>query len=90
MQKIWPVPVAGRTRSYMVGWLLRATFSTVALALVAYAVVAVPVGRRTLFEHASAISKTRPAQELATDVEAAAATAFEKARARLKTGSSSP
>lgn len=74
----------------MVGWLLRATFSTIALALAAYVVIAVPVGRRTLFEHASEIAKTQPAQELASDVEDAASTAIERARTRLKAGPSAP
>ncbi len=68
----------------MVGWLLRATFSTVILGLAAYVVIAVPIGRRTLLEHATEISKTRPAQELASDVESAAATAIERAKVQLK------
>jgi len=70
----------------MVSWLLRATLSTVALAIVGYVAVAVPVGRRTLFEHASEIARTQPAQELAEDVESTATAAFEQARARLKQG----
>ena len=70
----------------MVGWLLRATFSTVVLAMMAYVVVTVPLGRRTLFEHASEIARTRPAQELASDVETAAARALSRARERLRSG----
>ncbi len=67
----------------MVGWLIRATFGTVVLALVGYVTVAIPVGRRTLFEHVAEIARTQPAQELASDVEATAAAAYLRVRARL-------
>ncbi len=67
----------------MVGWLIRATLGTLLLASVGYVVLAVPVGRRTLFEHATQISRTRPAQELATDVADVAAAAYQRARAQL-------
>ena len=54
------------------------------LGVFAYAVVAVPIGRRTLFEHGVHIAKTKPAQELAEDVEAAAGAAVERAKTALK------
>ncbi|MFT3922638.1 MAG: hypothetical protein QM778_08905 [Myxococcales bacterium] len=46
----------------MIGWLLRATCATVLLGALGYLVVAVPLGRRTLFEHGVQISRTEPAQ----------------------------
>ena len=64
----------------MIGWLLRATCATVLLGAVGYLVVAVPLGRRTLFEHGLEIARTEPAQELASDVRDAA----EKAVGRVK------
>jgi hypothetical protein len=57
----------------MIGFLLRATVGTIALALLAYTVVAVPLGRRTLYEHSVQIFHTKPAQELAEDLRGAAA-----------------
>jgi hypothetical protein len=68
----------------MIGWLVRATVSLLVLGLCAYAVVAVPVGRRTLLEHGMEIAKTRPARELAQDVETAAGAAVERARTALR------
>ena len=68
----------------MIGWLLRATVSLLVLGVFAYAVVAVPIGRRTLFEHGLHIARTKPAQELAEDVGAAAGAAVERARTALK------
>jgi hypothetical protein len=68
----------------MIGWLLRATVSLVVLGLCAYAVVAVPIGRRTLLEHGVEIARTRPAKELAQDVESAAGAAVDRARTALK------
>jgi hypothetical protein len=68
----------------MIGWLLRATVSLVMLGLCAYAVVAVPVGRRTLLEHGIEIARTRPARELAQDVETAAGAAVDRARTALR------
>jgi hypothetical protein len=50
----------------------------------AYTVVAVPIGRRTLFEHAVHIARTRPAKELAEDVSAATSDAIDRARTALK------
>jgi hypothetical protein len=64
----------------MISWLVRATCATVLLGAVGYLVVAVPLGRRTLFEHGLQISRTEPAQELAADV----ADAAEKAVGRVK------
>lgn len=52
--------------------------------VVSYAVIAVPIGRRTLFEHALHIARTKPAQELAEDVGAAAGAAVERARTALR------
>lgn len=72
----------------MVGWLVRATCSTVVLAILGYVIVAIPVGRRTLFEHASEIARTQPAQELATDVGTTAAAAYSRVRARLASNES--
>jgi hypothetical protein len=68
----------------MVGWLLRATVSLFVLGVFSYAVVAVPIGRRTLFEHGVHIARTKPAQELAEDVGVAAGAAVERARTALK------
>lgn len=62
----------------MIGWLVRATCTTVVLGVLGYFVVAVPVGRRTLFEHGLEIYRTQPAQELATDVGDAAQTAYQR------------
>lgn len=64
----------------MISWLLRATCATVLLGALGYLVVAVPLGRRTLFEHGIEISRTGPARELAADVKQAA----EKAVGRVK------
>ncbi len=64
----------------MISWLLRATCVTVLLGAVGYLVVAVPLGRRTLFEHGLEIARTEPAQDLASDVRDAA----EKAVGRVK------
>jgi hypothetical protein len=68
----------------MVSWLVRATFGVVVFAALGYLVVSVPVGRKTLFEHTLAISKTREARELAEDVQQAASTTAEKVREGLK------
>ena len=68
----------------MIGWLVRATVSLLVFGLCAYAVVAVPVGRRTLLEHGVEIAKTRPARELAQDVENAASAAVDRARTALR------
>ncbi len=68
----------------MIGWLVKATFSVILLGLLAYTVVAVPIGRRTLFEHGVNISKTRPAKELAEDVSSATTDAIDRARTALK------
>lgn len=68
----------------MIGWLLRATFSLILLGALAYGVVAVPIGRRTLFEHGVNIARTRPAMELAEDVSSAATAAIDRARTALK------
>lgn len=67
----------------MVGFLLRATFGTVVLGLVGYVAVTVPVGRRTVFEHAIAIARTQPARDFAEDVGAAARVAAERVRMSL-------
>jgi hypothetical protein len=68
----------------MIGWLLRATVSLLVLGLCAYTVVAVPIGRRTLFEHGIHIARTKPAKELADDVATAAAAAVDRARTAFK------
>lgn len=68
----------------MVSWLLRATLSVTIFAALGYFVIAVPVGRKTLFEHTLAIAKTRPARELAEDVQQAASDTAEKVREGLK------
>jgi hypothetical protein len=65
----------------MISWLLRATVSVVLLGAVGYLVVAVPVGRRTIFEHGMEIARTRPAQELASDLGTAAEAAIERVKA---------
>lgn len=67
----------------MIGWLVRATVGTVILGVTGYTIVAVPVGRRTLFEHGVAIFHTQPAQELAEDLSGAAAEAVDQVRSRL-------
>lgn len=68
----------------MVTWLLRATFSVILFGAIAYGVVAVPIGRRTLFEHGVNIARTRPAKELAEDVSSATTGAIDRARTALK------
>jgi hypothetical protein len=68
----------------MVGWLLRATLSLIVLGVFAYTMVAVPIGRRTLFEHATNIARTKPAKELAEDVSTAADGAIDRARTALQ------
>jgi hypothetical protein len=68
----------------MIGWLLKATFSVILLGVLAYTVVAVPIGRRTLFEHGVNIARTRPAKELAEDVGSATSEAIDRARTALK------
>lgn len=68
----------------MIGWLLKATVSLIILGLCCYVVVAVPLGRRTLFEHGLQIAKTKPARELAEDVGSAASAAVDRARTALK------
>jgi hypothetical protein len=67
----------------MIGWLIRATFGTILMGVAGYAFVAVPVGRRTMFEHVLAISQTQPAQEMADDVKATAGEAVDRVRASL-------
>lgn len=67
----------------MIGWLVRATISTLVLGVVGYAIVTVPVGRRTLFEHGLQICRTQPAQELAADLRTEAGKAVDRARASL-------
>jgi hypothetical protein len=67
----------------MIGWLLRATFTTVVLSALAYVVIAVPVGRRTLLEHGTAIANTEPARELVDDVADVVEDAVGKAKQRL-------
>jgi hypothetical protein len=69
--------------NFMVGWLLRATVGVTIFAALGYLVVSVPVGRKTLFEHSVAISKTRPARELVEDVRQAASDTAEKVREGL-------
>jgi hypothetical protein len=71
----------------MIGWLVRATVGTILLGVVGYVVVAIPVGRRTLFEHGLEIVRTRPAQELAEDLRNTAGQAVDKARASLSADS---
>jgi hypothetical protein len=68
----------------MATWLVKATFSVILFGLLAYCVVAVPIGRRTLFEHGVNIARTRPAKELAEDVGAATSEAIDRARTALK------
>jgi hypothetical protein len=68
----------------MVTWLLRATFSVILFGALAYGVVAVPIGRRTLLEHGVNIARTRPAKELAEDVSSATSGAIDRARTALK------
>jgi hypothetical protein len=68
----------------MVGWLLRATFGVILFGALAYVVVAVPIGRRTLFEHGVKIARTRPAKELAEDVSTATSGAIDRAKTALK------
>jgi hypothetical protein len=68
----------------MIGWLVKATFSVILLGLLAYTVVAVPIGRRTLFEHGLNICRTKPAKELAEDVSSATSDAIDRARTALK------
>jgi hypothetical protein len=68
----------------MLGWLLRATLSLIIFGLLAYTVIAVPIGRRTLLEHALNIARTAPAKELAEDVGSATSGAIDRARTALK------
>jgi hypothetical protein len=68
----------------MLGWLFRLTTSLIIFGLLAYMVVAVPIGRRTLLEHASSIARTKPAEELTEDVRSATTGALERARTALK------
>lgn len=68
----------------MVGWLFRATLGLIIFGLLAYTVVAVPIGRRTLLEHALNIARTAPAKELAEDVSTATSGAIDRARTALK------
>jgi hypothetical protein len=68
----------------MIGWLVRATIGTILLGVAGYVVVAVPVGRRTLFEHGLEIVRTRPAQELGEDLRTTANGAIDRARASLE------
>lgn len=56
----------------MLSRLVVRAFELLLVVLAAYTVVCVPVGRRTLFEHALAIFSTEPAHEAAADVRAAA------------------
>ena len=49
--------------------LLSSLFSLIGLAVVAYVWFFVPIGRRTLHEHALRIAETEPAQELGVEVE---------------------
>jgi hypothetical protein len=67
----------------MLGWLVRATVGTMMLGVVGYTVVAVPIGRRTLFEHSVQIFHTQPAQELAEDLSTTAAQAVDRVRSSL-------
>lgn len=67
----------------MIGWLLRAACATVTLGILGYFVVAVPIGRRTLFEHGLEIYRTEPAQELAADVGQAAQEAYSRVRSAV-------
>jgi hypothetical protein len=68
----------------MLGWLFRATLSLIVFGLLAYTVVAVPIGRRTLLEHALTIARTAPAQQLAEDVGTATSGALDRARTALE------
>lgn len=68
----------------MLGWLLKATLGVILFGLLAYCVVAVPIGRRTLFEHGVNIARTRPAKELAEDVSASTRGAIDRAKTALK------
>jgi hypothetical protein len=68
----------------MLGWLMRATLSLIIFGLVAYTVVAVPIGRRTLLEHGLNIARTAPAKELAEDVGSATSGAIDRARTAIK------
>src|SRR5688572_11257168 len=73
----------GRYRAHMLGWLVRATVGTIVLGLVGYTVIAVPIGRRTLFEHGVEIFHTRPAQELVEDLHTASSQAVDRMRSSL-------
>jgi hypothetical protein len=68
----------------MLGWLLRATLGLIVFGVFSYTVVAVPIGRRTLLEHALNIAHTQPAKELAEDVGSATSGAIDRARTALK------
>lgn len=51
-------------KSVVIRFFVRALFSFVGLAVVAYAFFFIPLGRRTVFEHTMRILATEPAQEL--------------------------
>ena len=68
----------------MLGWLVRATCATLMVGVLGYCALMVPIGRRTLVEHAEAISQTKPAREFAEDVSHAAAVAAERLSASLR------
>ena len=68
----------------VIGWLVKATFSVILMGVLAYSVVAVPIGRRTLFEHGVNIARTKAAQELAEDVGAATRAAIDRALRALQ------
>lgn len=51
--------------------LFSSLLSLIGLAVVAYVWFFVPIGRRTLHEHALRIAETEPAQELGVEVEVA-------------------
>jgi hypothetical protein len=57
----------------MVKSMLGRVFTLLSVLLVAYALVKVPIGRRTGWGHLAAIFSTRPAHEAAQDVKKAGA-----------------
>ena len=62
----------------MILGLVRRLFGLACFALVAYAAVKVPVGRRTTWGHVVAIFTTEPAREAAQDIEDAATSTWKQ------------
>ena len=62
----------------MILGLVRHLFGLACFALVAYAAIKVPVGRRTAWGHLVAIFTTEPAREAAQDIEDVATSSWKK------------